>query len=1037
MDIGLRGRLAITTTLCLLLGLVGLAPSAGAASRAQLQQYEATVDPELYSEIVRAGYDVVAPEPTAGGIAVDLVLSPSERQALESKGVDLTLMRDAQGRTAQRRATAQARGGFTVWRDYDGADGLHQWMYDFAEAHDDVAELEVIGESVQGREIIAIRLTRERGAGNISRRPATLYQGTAHSREWISTEVTRRLMVWLADQDKLLKKNQLWFIPVVNPDGYQYTFDTDRLWRKNLRDNDGNGVITNLDGVDLNRNLPDHWRYDDEGSSSIFASETYRGDAPASEPETQANMGLFDEVDFKMAISYHSYGALLLYPEGWQIQTPSRDDPIYIALTGTDAEPAVEGFDPDVSAELYTTNGEFTDWAHGSRDALAWTPELEEGCDGCGFVFPDDPELVEREFEINKAFARDVALSADNPEKPESHLGNETEPFYLETVSADPERANNPLSDLRFSKSYGDPQPVEVLARRSLGNVTLNYRINGGPTQTASTSEWEGGETFGDRYDTYYRLMRGEVTGTDPGDSVEVWFSARGKRSESFTYEAVSESGAQALVVASEDYSGISNSPAYASTTEANYDEFFTEALTANGITHDVYDVDAEGRVAPDALGVLSHYDAAVWYTGNDVITRDTGMVPGTASRLANDLMLEMRAYMNEGGKLLYNGQYAGLQYAANAYLYDPVANAPCAAGDPVVDERCLTLSDDFQQYNLGAYLYSEDIGTNPDTGNPYPVEGTEPPFEGASWEFNGTDSAQNQEHTASLLTTSSILPTANYPQFASDAPAAWQTDIEAPFEPFDGSQYLYSDRADVSYKRLTRPLDLTGAASPSLTFRTSYDAEAGWDFLMVEIHTQDQDDWTTLPATLPDGTTVTSDDTGSSCPEGWIEELHPFLNHYQTHNADETCSPTGNVGSPPGEWNAATGRSGGWEEWNVDLSDYAGQQVEVSISYVSDWGFQGIGVFLDQVETSTGEGNTSFEDDGNQMDGWVVADAPEGSDSNPNSWRPTESLGFEEGAVTSTDDSLYFGFGFEGISGAEVREDVMGRSMGYLLGGP
>ena len=57
-------------------------------------------------------------------------------------------------------------------------------------------------------------------------------------------------------------------------------------------------------------------------------------------------------------------------------------------------------------------------------------------------------------------------------------------PFYLETRSIDPEKSGNPLSDFRFSVSYGDPQPVRVLAKRSLGAVTLKYQINGGAVQT-------------------------------------------------------------------------------------------------------------------------------------------------------------------------------------------------------------------------------------------------------------------------------------------------------------------------------------------------------------------------------------------------------------------------------------------------------------------------------------------------------------------------------------------------------------------------
>ena len=83
------------------------------------------------------------------------------------------------------------------------------------------------------------------------------------------------------DNDKeiknLLKKTELWFVISANPDGYQYTFEHERLWRKNLRDNDGDGQITAADGVDPNRNFDEHWGYDNEGSSPDPSDETYRG----------------------------------------------------------------------------------------------------------------------------------------------------------------------------------------------------------------------------------------------------------------------------------------------------------------------------------------------------------------------------------------------------------------------------------------------------------------------------------------------------------------------------------------------------------------------------------------------------------------------------------------------------------------------------------------------------------------------------------------------------------------------------------------
>ena len=155
---------------------------------------------------------------------------------------------------------------------------------------------------------------------------------------------------------------------------------------------------------------------------------------------------LFDQVPFRFAISYHSFGPLLLYTQGWQTLTPSADDPIYVALTGTDTDPAVPGFNPGVGADLYTTNGEFTDWAHGVRRTLAWTPELEEGCDGCGFVFPDDEALVQAQFEKNLNFALNVAKSARDPDDPVSHIGLDTAALYLDTLRDRP--VEDELADL-------------------------------------------------------------------------------------------------------------------------------------------------------------------------------------------------------------------------------------------------------------------------------------------------------------------------------------------------------------------------------------------------------------------------------------------------------------------------------------------------------------------------------------------------------------------------------------------------------------
>ncbi|MGH3467109.1 MAG: M14 family zinc carboxypeptidase, partial [Thermocrispum sp.] len=822
------------------------------------------------------------------------------------------------------------------------------------------------------------------------------------------------------------RKTELWFILVANPDGYQYTFDHDRLWRKNLRDNNGDGVIANGDGVDPNRNFDEHFNYDNEGSSSQTASETYRGPRPASEPETKALQGVIDQVKPVFQSNWHSYGPLILYPQGWQVGTPDADNPIYVALAGTDAKPAIEGFDPGISSdELYVTNGETTDYADVNGGTIAFTPELGEGTPGSGFVFPDDEALVQAEFERTLPFSLGLVRSANDPDDPKSPVGLDTEPFYLSQADADQENSASSMFDFRFAESYGDPQEVRVLAKKSLGKVTVNYQINNGRTRTKHTREWTGGESYGVGDAKYYRVMTGFVTGTDPGDKVKVWFSARGKRSESFTYQAVSDSNAKALVLAAEDYSGASP----VQTPGPHYLQYYTDALEANRVRHDVYDVDAKGRVAADALGVLSHYDAVVWYTGDDVVTRKAGWSAGNADSQAMTSLLEVRDYINEGGRVLYTGKNAGQQYTTNfgTQLYDPFENAQCTS-DPAIQARCRTTfgsgnaQGDIMEYWFGAGLSNSGAGNDPETGEPFDVLGADNPFEDLTLSIAGGDGAGNQDTASSFITTSGILPAEEYPQFESWVSARYDRP-GGPFDPHSGENYVYSQISDVSYKRLTRTISVP-AGGADVSFWTSYNTEAEWDHVLVEARTAGQDDWTTLP----DQNGHSTQDTGLSCPAGW-RDLHPHLDNYQTFNAaDETCTATGSGG---GEWHAASGSSNGWQQWSVDLSEYAGQDVELSIAYVSDWATQGLGMFVDDIEVSTGDGSTDFEAD---LGGWEVTGPPEGSAPNTNNFVRTTGSGFPEGAVVSTDDTLYMGFGFEAINTAEDRNEVMRRAMRYLL---
>ena len=326
-----------------------------------------------------------------------------------------------------------------------------------------------------------------------------------------------------------------------NPDGYQYTFDVERLWRKNLRDNDNDGQITVADGVDPNRNYAEHWGYDNEGSSPDPAVETYRGPSAASEPETQAMQGLIDRIKPKFKSNLHSFGEWLLYPQGWQVGTLDADNPLYVAMAGTDANPAIAGFNPGQSADtLYVTNGETTDYAESAAGTIAFTPELGDGVSGGGFVFPDDEGLVQAEFERVLHFHLGPARSARHPDDPVSPVGS-----------------TSSRSTSTRTTSTRRPGPVAVrlhvrcLLRRPAGGAgarqakhrqgQVQYRIDGGKMRTAPTHEWTGGERYGPGNGNYYHVVSGTVTGATPGDSGRGLVRGRRRESDSFTYQVASD----------------------------------------------------------------------------------------------------------------------------------------------------------------------------------------------------------------------------------------------------------------------------------------------------------------------------------------------------------------------------------------------------------------------------------------------------------------------------------------------------------------
>ncbi len=1027
---------AVLATLAV--GVAGGAVAAEVASADGLNAYRVKATPANLKALALKGFDVTEGRDRKDG-TVEIIGTAAQVGATKLNAKKLSDNTEPSSASARRRATptdGATDAAFTVWTKYDavGGDGKEQYTEQYARLVADfpgIIKQRTVGQTVNGRDIVALQVTKGATGSDIPGRPAVLYNALQHAREWLAGETCRRTLQYFAanygkttsagkEVTALVDSTELWFTCVANPDGYEFTFTPGhRLWRKNLTDNNSDGIIRVGDGVDPNRNYPSNWGRDDEGSSPDQTSETYRGPSPASEPETKAMQALFEEIHPVFHKNDHTAAQLLLYPQGVQQDTPTPDNPIFAALAGDPFKPGIEGFLPELSAGLYITNGDFTDYAYNLQGSLSFTPEgtAAEDPNVSGFEYADSPLQIDQEYRRHLQFALDLARSANDPDDPDSHLGNQAAAFDVDD----------------FTFSYGDPQAVGAVVKRAVGPVRMKYRVGGGPVQTVPTKDYLGGEKYDKDKGVFYKRVRAFVVGTDPGDSVEVWFTGGGQESEHFTYAAVSETTNPVLLLAAEDYSG--KQPNAAPLAGPAYLDTYKAALDAAGVKYDVYDVDARGRTAPNALGVLSHYSHVIWYSGDDYVTRAPNAPGGSGmDRLAVDTQNEVRDFLNDGGKLFYSGKNAGREFA-EGYNYNPFQveeGTYCQNGNPT----CIASQDDFLQYWLGAYLRVGGGGED-GAGNAFRVQGTAGAFDGLNLDLAPTG-GNNDISTATLLVTSSILDPATYPLFAdSKAAAQWLRPYASPFEPHDGNWFFSAGADDQAYKRLLKPFSIP-AGGGKVDFWTSFDLESDYDYTFVEIHTVGQDNWTTLA----DANGHTSTSTGLSCPttgngSAW-QTNHPFLAHYQTVIANGAdCAPTGTSGA----WNAATGNSGGWQRWQLPIpAAYAGQNVEISVTVASDPASLGLGAWIDELKVlDTADAPITSADPSFEAgaDGWTLpgppAPAGAGGQSDATGWVRAQNAPFVETPIVTTTDTVYTGFGLEAVAGAAAQGNLMKAALAHL----
>ncbi|KAK4149364.1 hypothetical protein C8A00DRAFT_47011 [Chaetomidium leptoderma] len=290
---------------------------------------------------------------------------------------------------------------------YHGYQAHVDFLHLLSKEHGLLSRVFTAGKSFEKRDIWGIHLFGKSGPRN---KPAIVFFGTMHAREWITTMVTEYIAYSLlrhyhvdGDIKHALDSFDFYIVPVVNPDGFVYSQTKNRMWRKNRQRQNGTSCV----GRDLNRNWDVHW--DQKGGASGGPCQpTYRGYKPLDAPETSALavelQAIKEQQGLRLFIDWHSFGQLVMYPYGYSCK--KKLPPFSAAgwLVGELAEAMGKVHGTKYKAGtacglLYPTSGDSADYAYEVLGAdYAYTVELRPGLrNKAGFRLPEKHILATAE----------------------------------------------------------------------------------------------------------------------------------------------------------------------------------------------------------------------------------------------------------------------------------------------------------------------------------------------------------------------------------------------------------------------------------------------------------------------------------------------------------------------------------------------------------------------------------------------------------------------------------------------------------------